>query len=60
MCNITENFMEDQLYQIQLREEYEYKMWVKFIEEEEEKQKDYDIMAEMFFKDLEEYEKTLK
>lgn len=56
MCNITDNFMEDQLYHIQLKQEYEYRIWEQFIQEEQEKQKAYDIMVEQHFKDLEEYE----
>ena len=57
MCNITENFMEDQLFHIQLRQEYEYRMWEKFIKEKEEEEIAYLSQAEQYFKDLEEAEK---
>jgi hypothetical protein len=56
MCNITENFMEDELYFQQLKQEYEYRLWEQFITEEQEKQKAYDIMAELQAKEVEQYE----
>ena len=59
MCNITENFMEDALYHQQLKQEYEYRLWEQFIKDEEEKQKAYDIMAELQAKDAEEYETVM-
>jgi hypothetical protein len=59
MCNITENFMDDQLYFLQLKQDYEYQMWCKFIEEEEEKEKADLLQAEQHFKDLETYENSI-
>ncbi len=57
MCNITENFMEDQLFHIRLRQEYEYRMWEEFVKEKEEEEIAYLSQAEQYFKDLEEAEK---
>lgn len=59
MCNITDNFLEDELYFQQLKQEYEYRMWCEFIKDEEEKQKAYDIMAELQAKEVEQYETTM-
>ena len=55
MC-ILENFMEDELYYQQLKNEYEYRMWQQFVEEQEEKEKAYLSQAPQYFKDLEQYE----
>jgi hypothetical protein len=52
--SITENFMDDQLYFLQLKQEYEYRMWVAFVEEEEAKEKE----LIQHFNDLEQYENT--
>ena len=57
MCNITENFMEDQLFHIRLRQEYEYRIWEEFVKEKEEEEIAYLSQAEQYFKDLEEAEK---
>jgi hypothetical protein len=62
MCNLTDNFYEDLFLDLQYQEwiyeqqqksraEYEYEMHM--IE------KSYDIMAEQYFKDLEEYNQSL-
>jgi hypothetical protein len=51
---IFDNFMEDALYHQQLKQEYEYRMWVAFVEEEEAKEKE----MIQYFKDLETYENT--
>ena len=55
MC-ILENFMEDELYYQQLKNEYEYRMWQQFVEEQEEKEKAEELAAIQYFKDLEQYE----
>jgi hypothetical protein len=47
--------MEDALYHQQLKQEYEYRMWVAFIEEEEAKEKE----LIQYFKDLEQYETAI-
>jgi hypothetical protein len=52
--SITENFMDDQLYFLQLKQEFEYRMWVAFVEEEEAKEKE----LIQHFNDLEQYENT--
>lgn len=59
MCNITDNFMEDLIFDLEYQEwlrdnkqrakaewDYEYQM----------QQEAYDIMAKQYFKDLEQYE----
>jgi hypothetical protein len=59
MCNLTDNFMEDALYHQQLKQEYEYRMWELFIQQEEEKQKAEELAAIQHFKDLEQYETAM-
>jgi hypothetical protein len=49
--------MEDQLFHIRLRQEYEYRMWEEFVKEKEEEEIAYLSQAEQYFKDLEEAEK---
>lgn len=56
MCNITDNFMEDALFHLQLKQEYELRMWQQFVEEQEEKEKSEELAAIQYFKDLEQYE----
>ena len=56
MCNLTDNFMEDALFHLQLKQEYELKMWEQFVEEQEEKEKAEELAAIQYFKDLEQYE----
>ena len=56
MCNLTDNFMEDALYHQQLKQEYEYRMWCEFIQQEEEKEQGFLQQAPQHFKDLEQYE----
>jgi hypothetical protein len=58
MC-ILENFMEDELYYQQLKNEYEYRMWEQFIQEQEEKEKAEELAAAQYFKDLEQYETSI-
>ena len=53
--SITENFMDDQLYFLQLKQEYEYRMWIAFVEEEEAKEKE----LIQYFEDLETYENSI-
>ncbi len=55
MC-ILENFMEDALFHLKLKQEYEYRMWEQFVEEQEEKEKAEELAALQYFKDLEQYE----
>jgi hypothetical protein len=59
MCNLTDNFMEDALYHQQLKQEYEYRMWELFIQQEEEKEKAEELAAIQYFKDLEQYETAI-
>ena len=59
MCNLTENFMEDALYHQQLKQEYEYRMWELFIQQEEEKEQGILQQAPQYFKDLEQYETSM-
>ena len=59
MCNLTDNFMEDALYHQQLKQEYEYRMWEQFIEEQEQKEKAEELAAIQYFKDLEKYETSM-
>ena len=56
MCNITDNFMEDALFHLKLKQEYEHRMWEQFVEEQEEKEKAEELAAIQYFKDLEQYE----
>jgi hypothetical protein len=56
MCNLTDNFMEDALFHLKLKSEYEYRMWEQFVKEREEEERCYDIMAEQANKDQELYE----
>jgi len=58
MC-ILENFMEDELYYQQLKNEYEYRMWELFIQQEEEKEQGFLQQAPQYFKDLEQYETSI-
>jgi hypothetical protein len=55
MC-ILNNFMEDALFHLKLKQEYEYRMWEQFIQEQEEKEKAEELAAIQYFKDLEQYE----
>ena len=48
--------MEDALFHLKLKQEYEYRMWEKFVEEQEEKEKAEELAAIQYFKDLEQYE----
>ena len=59
MCNISDNFMEDQLFHIQLKQEYEHRMWCEYIEEKEKEEKLYLSQAEQYFKDLEQFETAM-
>lgn len=59
MCNLTDNFMEDQLFHIQLKQEYEYRMWMEYMKEKEAEEKAYLSQAEQYFKDLEQYETVM-
>ena len=59
MCNLTDNFMEDALYHQQLKQEYEYRMWCEFIQQEEEKQRAEELAAAEHFKALEQYETSI-
>ena len=56
MCNLTDNFMEDALFHLQLKQEYEFRMWEQFVKQREEEERCYDIMAEQANKDQELYE----
>lgn len=56
MCNLTDNFMEDHIFYLRLKQEHEYRMWCEFVEQKEAEEKAYDKMAEQYFKDLEESE----
>ena len=58
MC-ILENFMEDELYYQQLKNEYEYRMWCEFIQQKEQEEKEYLLQAPQYFKDLEQYETAM-
>ena len=57
MCNLTDNFMEEALFQQQLRAEYEHRMWLHYVEEKEQEEIAYLSQAEQHFKDLEQAEK---
>jgi hypothetical protein len=57
--SITENFMEDYAFHQQQKAEYEYRMWELYLKEKEQEEKDYLLQAPQYFKDLEEYEKTI-
>ena len=59
MCNLTDNFMEDAIFHIQLKQEYEFRMWELYIQEKEAEEKAYDQMAEQHFSDLEQYETSI-
>ena len=48
--------MEDALFHLKLKQEYEYRMWEQFVEEQEEKEKSEELAAIQYFKDLEQYE----
>jgi hypothetical protein len=48
--------MEDALFHLKLKQEYEYRMWEQFIQEQEEKEKAEELAAIQYFKDLEQYE----
>ncbi len=48
--------MEDALFHLKLKQEYEYRMWEQFVEEQEEKEKAEELAAIQYFKDLEQYE----
>lgn len=56
MCNLTDNFMEDNLFYLQLKQEQEYRMWCKYVEEKEAEELAYNKMAEQYFKDLQQFE----
>lgn len=56
MCNLTDNFMEDALFHLQLKQEYEQRMFEQFLKQREEEERCYDIMAEQQFKEQELYE----
>jgi len=51
--------MEDELYYQQLKNEYEYRMWELFIQQEEEKEQGFLQQAPQYFKDLEQYETSM-
>jgi len=48
--------MEDALFHLKLKQEYEHRMWEQFVEEQEEKEKAEKLAAIQYFKDLEQYE----
>jgi hypothetical protein len=48
--------MEDALFHLQLKQEYELRMWEQFVQEQEEKEKAEELAAIQYFKDLEQYE----
>ena len=59
MCNLTDNFMEDLIFDLEYQEYLYNKQQEKNQQWEEHfliEQKAYDIMAEQYFKDLEQYE----
>jgi hypothetical protein len=58
MCILT-NFEEDALYHQQLKQEYEYRMWSEFMQQEEEKEQGFLQQAPQYFKDLEQYETSM-
>jgi hypothetical protein len=60
MCNLTDNFMEDHIFYLRLKQEHEYRMWSEYVEQKEAEEKAYDKMAEDHFKSLEEFEKQLQ
>jgi hypothetical protein len=51
--------MEDALFHLQLKQEYEHRMWELYIQEKESEEKAYDQMAEQHFKDLDQYETAI-
>jgi len=59
MCNLTDNFMEDAIFHMRLKAEYELRMWKEFVDEKEAEEKAYDQMAEKHFSDLEQYETAM-
>lgn len=59
MCNLTDNFMEDALFHLQLKQEYEHRMWAEYIDQKEAEEKAYDQMAEKHFSDLDRYETAM-
>ena len=56
MCNITDNFMEDALFHLKLKQEYEHRMWEEFVNQQEEEYKAYGLMADEYFKHKELYD----
>jgi anion-transporting ArsA/GET3 family ATPase len=48
--------MEDALFHLQLKQEYEHRMWCEWIKEKEAEEKAYNQQAEQYFKDLEQFE----
>jgi hypothetical protein len=58
MCVLT-NFEEDSIFHQQLKNEYEYRMWEQFIQEQEEKEKAEELAAIQYFKALEQYENSI-
>lgn len=60
MCNITDNFMEDQIFYLRLKQEHEHRMWCEYVEEKEAEEQAYDTMAEQYFKDIQESEQELE
>lgn len=59
MC-ILNNFMEDQIFYLRLKQEHEHRMWCEFVEQKEAEEKAYDKMAEDHFKSLQQYEQELE
>jgi hypothetical protein len=59
MCNLADNFMEDALFHLKLKQEYEYDMWEQFVEEQEEREKAEELAAIQYFKDLEQMESVM-
>lgn len=56
MCNLTDNFMEDALFHLKLKQEREYRLWSEFVEQKEIEEHAMDLQAEKYFEDLEKFE----
>lgn len=53
MCNITDNFMEEELFYQQLKQQREYQMWYEYQQQKEEEDRVWAAQAQQYFDDLE-------
>ena len=58
--SIFDNFMEEDIFYLQKKQEHEWRAWCEYVEQKEAEEKAYLSQAEQYFRDLEQMENQLE